>query len=266
MVEKSINGKERVSRRTLGVHLTSTDTFLQYIFPHIKNILHDYLWVDFYCGQGNLILPILETIPEENRIEFFQNHIYLFDIQLGMVQKSIENAESYGIPLEIAQKNIKQRDSLNVFPQFLKKKQYPIYHITNPPYLYLGYIRKHKETEQHLKYFENENKGYQDLYQIAMINDLRNEINNLIYIIPSNLIFGASVSNKFRVDFFKYYNVDKMYIFEIQIFEFTGQNICIGFFNRKREPKKEILKFYGTKIKKNDITLERRYILKPEFI
>ena len=257
--------KERNNRRTLGVHLTSVDIFKKYIFHDIKDKLYDYLWVDLYAGEGNLILPILNCINKKDRINFFEEHIYLFDIQPEMVQKCIENAETYDIPLEIAKKNIKLRDNLESFPRYLKNKDFPIFHITNPPYLYLGYIRKHKETERHLNYFENENKGYQDLYQIAMINDLRNEIEDLIYIIPSNFIFGATVSNKFRIDFLKYYNILKMYIFETQIFEFTGTNIVIAFLKRKKYSRIEPIEFIGKKIKKNNITLNRRYVLKPEF-
>ena len=223
------------------------------------------MWVDLYAGEGNLILPILKFIPKEKRIDFFENHIYLFDIQPNMVHKCKKNAEAYGIPSKIAQNNIKCRDNLENFPKYLVNNKFPIYHITNPPYLYLGYIRKHEETQKYLSYFENENDGYQDLYQIAMINDLRNEIENLIYIIPSNFLFGASVSNKFRLDFLKYYKIVKMIIFETKIFEFTGTNICLGFFKGKSLPKNELLGFRGLKIKNNKSIIEKRYILSPKY-
>jgi len=268
MIEETLeadNVKKKNNRRNLGVHLTSTEIFKNYIFPEIKSKLYNFLWVDLYAGEGNLILPILDGISPENRINFFEDHIYLFDIQPEMIKKCVDNAVSYGIPLNKAKKNIIQRNNLEAFPSFLKKKKFPIYHITNPPYLYLGYIKKHKETKIHLKYFEKENKGYQDLYQIAMINDLRKNIENLIYIIPSNFIFGASVSNKFRMDFLKYYNILKMYIFETKIFEFTGTNIVIGFFTRKKYPKTEQQAFIGIKFKKNNIKMERDYILNPKY-
>ena len=252
-------------RRSLGIHLTSKDIFLKYIFPEIQEKLWDYTWIDLYAGEGNLILPVLNSISTENRIQFFKEHIYLFDIQPEMVQKCIVNAENYGIPSEIAEKNIQLRDNLESFPAFLNNTQFPLFHITNPPYLYLGYIRKHIETQKYLKFFKGKNDGYQDLYQIAMINDLRNEIKNMIYIIPSNFLFGASVSNKFRQDFFKYYIITKMTIFETKLFEYTGTNICIGFFKRKQEPKTENVEFKGIKIKKKDRMLEKRYVLKPEF-
>ena len=256
---------EKKTRRALGVHLTSTDIFVKYIIPEIIDKINNYIWVDLYAGEGNLILPILNHIPEKERTIFFKEHLFLGDIQPHMVLKCIENARFYGIPPNIVEKNIFQRDNLDNFPEFLKHKNFPIFHITNPPYLYLGYIRKHEETQKYLKYFEKKNEGYQDLYQIAMMNDLMNGVDNLIYIIPSNFLFGASISNKFRLNFLKYYKILKIIIFETKIFEFTGTNICIGFFKRKPFPKTEDIEFMGVKIKKNDEFLDKKYILKPRF-
>ena len=265
MGNKIESSEESLHRRSLGVHLTSSDIFLKFIFSGIKEKLWEYKWIDLYAGEGNLILPILNSIPPEDRIRFFRNHIYLSDIQEEMLEKCIKKAELYGIPSEVASSNIMLRDNLEGFPDFLKDKQKPIFHITNPPYLYLGYIRKHNETQKYLKLFEGKNEGYQDLYQIAMINDLRNQIDNLIYIIPSNFLFGASVSNKFRKDFLKFYKINKMIIFETKIFEFTGTNICIGFFERKKIPKSENVKFNGIKIKKQSREIRKTYILKPKY-
>ncbi len=252
-------------RRSLGVHLTSKDIFINYIFPEIQDKLWEYKWIDLFAGEGNLILPILNSISPSKRIQFFKDHIYLYDIQPVMVKNCVINAKNYGIPSEVANKNINLRDNLESFPDFLNNTKFPVFHITNPPYLYLGYIQKHKETQKYLEFFKGKNNGYQDLYQIAMINDLRNEITNLIYIIPSNFLYGASVSNKFRKDFLKYYNITKMTIFETKVFEYTGTNICIGFFKRKKAPKSENLKFKGVKIKKENVILEKEYELKTEF-
>ncbi|TXT58266.1 MAG: hypothetical protein BAJALOKI1v1_1700009 [Promethearchaeota archaeon] len=264
-MEKKGNNEDIEKRRTLGVHLTSEQTFLSYIFPHIKDFLSQYIWIDLFCGEGNLIFPILDHIPKSKRVAFFQHHIYLSDIQPQMIQKCINKALSYKIPLNLAKNNIFQRDNLGSIPNRLKNIQLPLYHITNPPYLYLGYIRKHEETKQHLKYFLKENEGYQDLYQIAMMNDLRNSIMNLVYIIPSNFIFGASVSNKFRIDFLKYYDIKKLLIFETKLFDFTGTNICIVFFKRKESESAEVQIFSGLKFKKNNTVLERNYTLRPDF-
>ncbi|MFX0072721.1 MAG: SAM-dependent DNA methyltransferase, partial [Candidatus Hermodarchaeota archaeon] len=131
-------------RRTFGAHLTSIEVFEKYIVSEIKDKLYDYVWVDLYAGEGNLILPILELVPNEKRIAFFKDHIYLFDIQPEMINKCVKNANYYGIPSKIAQENIKYRNNLENFPKFLLNDKLPIYHITNPPYLYLGYIRKHE--------------------------------------------------------------------------------------------------------------------------
>ncbi|MHA2039310.1 MAG: N-6 DNA methylase [Promethearchaeota archaeon] len=265
MKNKIESSEESLHRRSYGAHLTSSDIFLKFIFPTIKEKIWEYKWVDLYAGEGNLILPILNSIPPSDRIDFFKDHIYMSDIQEEMLEKCIKRAADYGIPPEVASHNIELRDNLEQSPDFLKDNQDSIFHITNPPYLYLGYIRKHKETQKYLKLFEGNNNGYQDLYQIAMINDLRNQLDNLIYIIPSNFLFGASVSNKFRKDFLKFYKITKMIIFETRIFEFTGTNICIGFFKRKKVPQSENVVFKGIKFKKQNGEIKKEYLLKPEY-
>ncbi len=248
------------TRREFGAYLTSVDVFKKFIFPKIKNVLHKYVWVDLFCGEGNLILPILEVIPKRKREVFFKEHIFLFDIQKEMIEKSIKNAQKYGISAELARKNIQIRDTLADYPKFIKNLKYPVYHITNPPYLYLGYISKN--SERNLKYFVGQNEGYQDLYQIALINDLRNELKNLIYIIPTNFLFGFSVSNKIRKDFLPFYNIEKAIIFEKKIFEFTGTNVCICFFKRKLTISNNPIIFKATKI--NNITQKKTYRLAPQ--
>jgi len=265
MEKKSLITDERAKRRKFGLHFTSIDMFYRYIFPEIKDILENYLWVDLYAGEGNLILPILSQIPEDQRESFFHHHIYLFDVQKDVVQNCIENAGKYGIPKRIAEQNIKTRDNLENFPRILKQQKYPIFHITNPPYLYLGYIRKHDETQRYLGYFEGQNEGYQDLYQIAMINDLRYGIDNMIYVIPTNFLYGSSVSNKFRLDFLRHYKINKMTIFETSMFKFTGTNICIGFFKKKTILKDEPQTFEGLKFKDKNNFVKRKYKLKPKY-
>ena len=248
-------------RRAYGEHLTPIQIFKDFIFPEIKNKLYDYIWVDLFAGKGNLVLPILESIPVNERVNFFKKHIFLFDIQKELVEQSIRNAMKYGIPREVAERNIIQRDTIKEYPKFLFDFNLPIYHITNPPYLYIGYIVKHKETQKYLEYFKGRNKGYQDLYQLGLINDLRHGIKNMIYIIPSNFLFGFSVSNKIRKDFLKYYFIKKAIIFEKEVFEHTGTNVVICFFERKKYPKHEIISFEGIKINKEE--QRRVYVLDP---
>ncbi len=259
-VATSISVSVKKTRREFGAHLTSVDIFKKFIFPEIKDILHKYVWVDLFCGEGNLILPILEAIPEKERENFFEKHIFLFDIQREMVEKSIKNAQKYGISAELARKNIQIRDTLADYPKFIKNLKYPVYHITNPPYLYLGYIAKN--SERNLKYFVGQNEGYQDLYQIALMNDLRNGLEKLIYIIPTNFLFGFSVSNKIRKDLLPFYKIKKAVIFERKIFEFTGTNVCICFFEKKPIISNDPIVFKAVKI--NSITQRKTYRLTPQ--
>ncbi|GIW23727.1 MAG: hypothetical protein KatS3mg068_2734 [Candidatus Sericytochromatia bacterium] len=249
-------------RRTYGEHLTPIQIFKKYILPEIQNQLYNYIWVDLFAGKGNLILPILELIPQNKRIEFFRKHIYLFDIQKKLVKLAIQNATKYGIPKEIAEQNIIQRDTIKNYPTFILDSDLPVYHITNPPYLYIGYIVKHKETQKYLKYFVGKNEGYQDLYQLGLMNDLRFNINKMIYIVPSNFLFGYSISNKIRNDFFKYYKISKAIIFEKEIFEYTGTNVMLCYFERKNKPEHKIFSFKGTKI--NKYIQKKIYTLSPE--
>ena len=64
-------------RRVIGAHLTSSETFSTYILPEIKDKLNDFLWVDLYAGEGNLIFPILDLIPPEKRSIFFEENIFI---------------------------------------------------------------------------------------------------------------------------------------------------------------------------------------------
>lgn len=222
------NGK--LDRRIYGIHFTSVEIFNQYILPQIRDSIQKYLWVDLFCGEGNLIVPLLNLVPEKDREQFFSEHILCFDIKEDAIDKAVGKAMEYGIPKSLARERIKVRDTLKDYPQFESK--HPVFHITNPPYLYLGYIRKHEKAVNELLYFRGRNKGYQDLYQIALMNDLRHEIKNMIYIIPSNFLFADAGSNKIREDFLKYYKISNCFIFEKKIFTNTGTNVLIARFER----------------------------------
>ena len=263
----STRNRSRISirrKKLFGEYLTPRELFRKYIEPEIKDLIYEYVWVDLFAGEGDLILPILNLVPMDRRIDFFAKHIYLFDIQSIMVERAIEKASRYGIPRHVAEKNIIQRDTLLNYPKFIFEKDLPIYHITNPPYLYIGYIAKHEETHDLLKYFSGENKGYQDLYQVALANDMRHGVEKMIYVIPTNFFFGYSVSNKIRRDLLKIYIVKKVYFFEKQIFRDTGTNVAICFFERKKIPGQEPQIFEGYKVTGSGEMVKRRYILRPE--
>jgi hypothetical protein len=82
-------------RREYGIHFTSVEIFKNFILPYIKDELYKYIWVDLFAGEGNLILPILELVSPDNRAQFFEKHIFLFDIQNDMVEKCITNVIDY---------------------------------------------------------------------------------------------------------------------------------------------------------------------------
>ena len=135
MLEEVDNDNDKNHRRNLGVHITSKEIFKKYILTEIREKLNKYLWIDLYAGEGNLILPILDEIPAIERINFFENHIFLYDFQPEMVEKCRSNAVSYGIPLEIAKNNIKIRDNLNSFPVILINKEIFYCEVVNMPSL-----------------------------------------------------------------------------------------------------------------------------------
>jgi hypothetical protein len=117
---ENLTGEDK--RRIYGEHLTSIQVFERYILPEIKDKLYSYLWADLFCGEGNLILPILNLVPSEKRETFFLKHIILFDIQEEMVERAVRNACSYGIPEDIARQRIMIRDTIKDYPSFYSQK------------------------------------------------------------------------------------------------------------------------------------------------
>jgi len=254
---------ERKRRRTLGEHLTPSELFREYVLPELLPIRTEYRWVDLFAGNGDLIFPLLELTPASERTDFFREHIFLYDIQPEKVEACIQRAVQLGIPEHLARQNIRCQDTLAHYPTDILNSRLPVYHVTNPPYLYIGYIVKHPETQPHLEYFKGINEGYQDLYQIALINDLRHGISRMVYIIPTNFLFGYSNSNKIRDDFLPFYEVERAFIFEKEVFEHTGVHVAVCFFRRKAYPTREVQEFEGVKI--NHASQGRRYRLSPAF-
>lgn len=254
---------ERRRRRTLGEHLTPSALFREYVLPELAPFRTEYRWVDLFAGEGELLFPLLELVPPCERSDYFREHIFLYDIQPEMVSRCIQRAVRMGIPESLARQNIRCQDTLANYPTEILKSPLPVFHVTNPPYLYIGYIVKHPETRPYLEYFKGVNEGYQDLYQIALINDLRHGVPRMVYIIPTNFLFGFSNSNKIRDDFLPFYRIEKAIIFEKELFEHTGVHVAICFFERKKLPAREVQEFEGLKV--NHTPQERFYRLSPAF-
>ncbi len=255
----SYTGMERARRRNFGSHLTPVDIFEDYIYPNISDRLFDYAWTDNFCGEGNLILPMLEHVDEDHRIQFFKDHLFLSDVSEDAVTKSREKASGYGIPPDIVEKNISVNDGLQAFPKL--KTKFRIFHITNPPYLYLGYIAKTADVRQYLRYFTGSATRLQDLYQIALLRDFEKGLDKMVYIIPSNFLFGNSVSNQIRKLLFSKYRLEKATVIEKRVFRFTGTNVVICFFTKAsgNEQMSTIpVTTVAGSVTHSNITLERR--------
>jgi len=248
-------------RRFYGEHLTPEQICEEYILPHIRELLWERLWVDLFCGEGSLIYPLVKAVEPSRREEFFAEHVLMFDIQHDQVGKAIRKALEIGVPRDLASKRIVVRDTLADYPAEMFGSL-PVAHITNPPYLYLGYIAK--KARDHLRYFKGSNDGYQDLYQIALANDMRAGLKEFIYIIPTNFLYGDAVSNKIREDILFFYRIEKAFLFETRIFRHTGTNVGIFFFKRKKVPARENQEFTALKITPQGAQ-ERRYKLNPRF-
>ena len=216
-------------RRLLGSHLTPVNVFTDYVLPDIKPLMHDFVFLDLFCGEGNLILPMLDLIPLSERTDYFRKHIFMCDADPEMVNKAISNASCYGIEQDVLETQITVRDSISSYPAM--KDAVKTVHITNPPYLYVGHIMKHSEASFQASYFAGENEGYQDLYQLALMNDLRHGVGKMIYVIPTNFLFADSASRKIRMDFLTRYNISKCRLFESRIFPHTGVNVGIFHFD-----------------------------------
>ncbi|MHB1708077.1 MAG: N-6 DNA methylase [Thermoplasmataceae archaeon] len=250
---------ERERRRNFGSHLTPVDIFEDYIYPSISDKLFDYAWTDNFCGEGNLILPMLEHVDEAHRIQFFEDHVFLSDVSEDAVMRSQEKAAGYGIPTEIAEKNISINDGLRAFPKF--KTKFRVFHVTNPPYLYLGYIAKTAAVRPYLRYFTGSASRLQDLYQIALLRDFEKGLDKMVYIIPSNFLYGNSVSNEIRKLLFSKYRLEKATVIEKRVFQFTGTNVAICFFAKaSRNAQKFTLPVttVGSSNSESIITLDRR--------
>lgn len=255
-----------IKTKVLGQYFTPHSLFEEFIWPEVKNVLWDYLWVDLFAGKGDLILPILDRLPEKDRESFFRRHIYLQEVDQETVLTLRDRLiKKYGFPKDLVDERVALRDTLREYPEWLSNQPYPVYHITNPPYLYLGHIRKRKEYAIHLDLFSGGKRGLQDLYQIALYNDVvNNVVARAIYIIPTNFIFGDSASNKIRDLVFSIWEINRGVILERGSFEETGTHIGIFFFSRKPHPDSCPQSFHVVKIGPRGGEKRKVYTLLPE--
>ncbi|MFN3621760.1 MAG: N-6 DNA methylase, partial [Nitrososphaerales archaeon] len=254
--------ESEILKKKRGAFYTPAELFSNYILPRIKDTLWDYTWIDLYCGKGDLIIPIVKAIEANQRSEFFSEHIRCFDVDSYALSVFADRLRQVGVKDELIKKNLIQADTLKEFPRF--EYSYPLYHITNPPYLYRGYIPKAEKTRDLLQYFKRKREPLQDLYQVALFNDLIKGVGKMIYIIPTNFLFGDANANHIRRLIFKYYNLVDLFILERKVFSDTGTNVCVCFFEKKAVPSEADQIVYATKISKDGEKM-RTYKLSKKF-
>ncbi|MDW8359221.1 MAG: N-6 DNA methylase [Candidatus Caldarchaeum sp.] len=229
--------EQRILKKKRGSFYTPDEVFERYILPRVRDVLWSFTWVDLYCGRGDLVAPLVRAVDVDERNEFFSEHVRCFDIDEQALSTFAARLVELGVNKQLVERNLKQADTLLKFPDF--DHSYPIYHITNPPYLYRGYMPKTEKTRELLKYFEGEREPLQDLYQVALFNDLKKGVERMVYIIPTNFLYGDANANHIRQVMFKHYNLTGLYILEKRVFAETGTNTCVCFFERKLQPSEE---------------------------
>lgn len=137
--------------------------------------------------------------------------------------KNFENFEKYDI---ISLDNsIVKRDTLLNPPDYTNK-----FILTNPPYLARN---KNPDKSLYDKYNTN------DLYKCFIKQIIQNPCTGGIIIIPLNFWCSVRISDiKLRKEFLEIYNIDKLKIFENQVFEDTSYSVCafkFVFSNLKKE-------------------------------
>lgn len=98
--------------------------------------------------------------------------------------------------------------------------------ITNPPYLH----KNKASTLTKKKYFKNENKKFDDLYQISIKSIM--DCEEGIIIVPLNFL-SADNSRRIREIFFEKFEIKKINIFYERVFADTTYNVIAFYFKRK---------------------------------
>ena len=166
----------------------------------------------FYTTNYNYILNDI-VIPDNitRIIEPFAGEGHLTSYAVSQL-KIIENALEYDI--DPKSPFITKRDTLLDPPDYTG-----FYIITNPPYLARN---KNSNKEIYDKYNEN------DLYKCFLRNIIDNTCIGGIIIIPLNFFSSIRKNDtELRKQFMKIYHIDRVRIFEEQVFNDTSYTVCV---------------------------------------
>lgn len=188
----------------------------------------------FFTSNYKYILQTFEIKDEHDITEPFAGNLDLINFIFTVSDEKfseddiifkIKNTQKYKFSLyDIDPKNklCEKRDTLIDPPNYNNK-----FIITNPPYLARN---KSKNKDIYIKY------DCDDLYKCFIKNICINTCNGGIIIIPLNFI--SSIRKKdieLRKNFIEVYNIEKINIFEEQVFSDTKYSVCsILFYNKNK--------------------------------
>lgn len=205
----------------------------------------------FYTKNYEYILSDIK-IPED-----IENIIEPFNGEGDLIEYIKKNEKEYNLECyDIEPKNeyTIKRDTLNNPPDYNNK-----YVITNPPYLARN---KSENKELYDKYNVN------DLYKCFIKELINQECKGGIIIIPLNFWSSIRVNDiNLRKDFINKYIIQKLNIFEEQVFEDTTYTICSIQFSIKENNEKNILNitiYPNKKEIKTELNKENNYIIGGE--
>jgi hypothetical protein len=179
---------------------------------------YDYILEEFIIPKS--VGKIIEPFAGEGHLtQFCKNQNYSI-------------IEEYDI--EPKKDEIIERDTLLNPPSYLES-----YIITNPPYL-----ARNKSKDKTIFDLYNEN----DLYKCFMRNLINNNCNGGIVIIPLNFISSIRRSDvDLRRDFIDKYQIEKVRIFEEQVFDDTPILVCVLQFSHIKTNKETLFEIYPKK-------------------
>jgi len=177
----------------------------------------------FYTTNSEYILQGLE-LP--NNIQVVEPFVGQGDL-INWVEKNVlfESIETYDLDPKI--KCDKIIDTIKFPPTYEKK-----YVITNPPYLAKN---KNHNKELYEKY------EVDDLYKAFIITLIEGKCEGGIMIIPLN--FFSSENSETRLKFLSKYKIERVNVFEEQVFNDTSYTICAFNFFKTENIKEQDIKF-----------------------
>jgi hypothetical protein len=197
---------------------------------------YDYILEDFIIPKS--VNKIIEPFAGEGHLTLFSRN------------QNNSIIEEYDI--EPKKDEIVKRDTLLNPPSYLKS-----YIITNPPYL-----ARNKCKDKTIFDYYSEN----DLYKCFMRNLINNHCNGGIVIIPLNFISSIRRSDlDLRRDFINKYQIEKVRIFEEQVFDDTQIIVCVLQFSIIKTNKDTLFEIYPQKkIFQTNLNKENNYTIGGE--